>query len=371
MKRLLRWLAVLLGLLLPLAFASHARAYPQFVFKGMGDCNACHHSPTGGGLPNRWGIDSLDPSYAGSLEWANQDLGYDPAAPASVKLDLGLDVRLLALLSADGDAAAPVFVPMLTELGGAAAIGRWMLYGTVTARKLYGDGTPFAAFSREHWLKLQASPGFDIRIGRMLLPFGIRQPDHTQYAREDFEQDKYDQSYGAEVDVRGSGWALFANAFAGDLTGRPSERQERGLVLTPSLDLGDGSSIGISALGATSSARTRLAGSLFGRTSLGSSLYLLAEVAAQRFSAKEGGDELSTLAEYLRLGWFARPAMDVYFEAGHRTFVQGDGLSKARAGLGLNWQVLRWFEFAPQVLVETRSELPARLVGMAQLHVVY
>ena len=371
LRRWLRWLPLALAGAWLLFVARPAQAYPQFVFKGYGDCNSCHHSPTGGGLPNRWGLDSLTPSFGGSLDWANQDLAYDPTAPAAVKVDLGADLRLMPLLSVDADALAPTFIPMLAELGGAVALGRWMAYGTVTARKLYGDGPSFGAFSREHWLKFQPGDGLDLRLGRMVLPFGTRIPDHTQYTREDFEQDKYDQSYGAEVDVHARGWSLFANAYAGDLTHRPTERQERGLVLTPSFDLGDQASIGISLLGATSSARTRRAGSLFGRTALGASLYLLAEVAAQQFAAKEGEAKLSTLAEYLRVGWFAKPAMDVYVEAGHRTFVTGDALSKARVALGLNWQVLRWFEFAPQLEVETRTALPARFIGMAQLHLVY
>lgn len=371
LERWARWLPLLFVALWVLLAARPAAAYPQYVLKGFGDCNSCHHSPTGGGLPNRWGLDSLAPSYGGSLDWANQDLGYDPAAPPTVKVDLGADVRLMPLLSADGDAVVPAFIPMLTELGGAVALGPWMAYGTVTGRKLYGDGPSYAAFSREHWLKFQPTEGVDLRVGRMVLPFGTRIPDHTQYTREDFEQDKYDQSYSVEVDVHAQGWSLFANAFAGDLTYRPSERQERGLVLTPSIDLGSSINIGISALAATSTARTRLAGSLFGRTGLGSSAYLLAEIAAQHFAAKEGDGKLSNLAEYLRVGWFARPSMDVYLEAGHRTFLDGDALTKARVALGLNWQVLSWFEFAPQLEVETRTELPARFVAMAQLHLVY
>lgn len=370
-RRWFRWLPLLVSAVWVLLVAHPAQAYPQFVLKGYGDCNSCHHSPTGGGLPNRWGLDSLSPSFEGSLDWANQDLGSDPAAPTTVKVDLGADVRLMPLLSADSDAVAPAFIPMLSELGGAVALGRWMAYGTVTGRKLYGDGPSFAAFSREHWLKFQPAEGVDLRVGRMVLPFGTRIPDHTQYTREDFEQDKYDQSYGAELDLHAKGWSLFANGFAGDLTHRPQERQERGLVLTPSIDLGSSANIGISLLGATSTARTRLAGSLFGRSALGAEAYLLAEVAAQQFSAKEGDAKLSTLAEYLRVGWFAKPSMDVYVEAGHRTFVDGEGLTKARVALGLNWQVLSWFEFAPQFEVEARTDLPARFLGMAQLHLVY
>jgi hypothetical protein len=37
----------------------------------------------------------------------------------------------------------------------------------------------------------------------------------------------------------------------------------------------------------------------------------LGEVTAQYFDANQGSDELSTIAEYLRVGWFARPQMDL------------------------------------------------------------
>ena len=43
--------------------APSARAYPQFVFKGYGDCGSCHHSPSGGGFPNRWGRESLGVTF--------------------------------------------------------------------------------------------------------------------------------------------------------------------------------------------------------------------------------------------------------------------------------------------------------------------
>jgi hypothetical protein len=140
-----------------------------------------------------WGADS-------GPGWGNQDLTPDAANPYQPKIDLGLDVRLLPLLGTDGDATiGPTLIPMLAEVGGAVALGPWMFYGTITGKKQAG----YLLTSREHWLKYRASSGLDLRLGRMVLPFGIRQPDHTQYVREDFEFDKYDQSYGLEVDFRG------------------------------------------------------------------------------------------------------------------------------------------------------------------------
>jgi hypothetical protein len=372
-----RWsqiaLAFVVALCASVLWAPVAQAYPQFVFKGLGDCGSCHHSPTGGGLPNRWGRESLDVTFG--KDWdvgpANQDLAYDPAHPTDIKVDLGVDLRLVPLFYKDSEASNGVFIPMLTELGGAAALGRFTLYGTVTAKKIEGSGLPVVAFSREHWLKYEASPGVDIRAGRLVQPFGTRQPDHTQYVREDFGFDKYEQSYGVELDLRREGWSLFGGVFAGDLTQVPSQRQERSVVVTPVLELGSGAAIGLSALGGLSTARDRFAGSLFGRAPLGDHAYALLEVAAQHLSANDTDEKLSTMGEYLRLGWFARPEMDVFLEAGHRAFLDADGLTKERLALGMNWQVVRWFEFAPQLMAEQRSNLGTRLIAFAQLHVVY
>jgi hypothetical protein len=322
-------------------------------------------------LPNRWGRESLDVAFDTGVGWGNEDLAYDRAAPGTLKLDFGLDVRLVPLYVADGDGTNFAVIPMLTELGGAAALGHWTLYGTATTRTQEGGGPNYVFMSREHWLKYDAGGGFDVRIGRMVLPFGIRQPDHTQYLREDFEFDKYDQSYALEVDFRGTEWSVFGSLFVGDVSYEPRERQERGLAITTVRELGQGAALGASALFSASSARNRGAGSLFARSPLSANTYVLAEVAAQHFAANEGDATLSTLAEYLRLGWFARPEMDVYLEAGHRAFLNADGLTKGRVGLGLNWQLWRWLELAPQVIAEARSGLSNRLIVMGQLHFTY
>jgi hypothetical protein len=355
-------------------FGKAAHAYPQFVFKGLGDCGSCHHSPSGGGFPNRWGRESLDVTFGpgSGLGPVNDDLTFDPAHPNDVRVDLGADLRLLPLFGTDGDGSlGPAFIPMLSEVGGALGIGRFIAYAGVTAKKVPDEPNYYILASREHWIGYQPEPGVDVRVGRLVLPFGIRQPDHTQYVREDFGFDKYQQSYAVEADIRRQSWSLFASFFAGDFVNLPNERQERGVVLTPVLELGEGAAIGGSVLGSVSEARNRGAGSLFARTPLGGDAYALAEVAAQYFDANRGGEKLTAMAEYLRVGWFVRPEMDLYLEAGHRALLNTGGLIKGRVGLGMNWQVTRWFEFVPQVVAEARSDLPSRILAMAQLHLIY
>jgi hypothetical protein len=311
-------------------------------------------------------------SSFGASTWGDQDLTFDPSAPLAPRLDLGFDVRLLPLLADDGDArVGPTLIPMLLELGGAVALSRFTLYATVTPRKQAGSGAPVVPFSREHWLGITLADGLGVRAGRLVLPFGLRQADHTQYVREDFGFDEYDQSYALELDVQRGGWSLFGSLFAGDLTHLPPERQERGAVLTGSKEWDGGAALGASLLGSSSTARTRVAGSLFARAPLGAGAYALAELAAQRFRSRAGEETLATLAEFLRLGWFVRPELDLYVELGHRAYLDADALGKARAGLGASWQLFQWLELLPQLLVEARSQLPARVIGMGQLHFVY
>jgi hypothetical protein len=361
-------LACVWGILAALAFARSAAAYPQYVFKGYGDCNACHHSPTGGGLLNRWGRESMNPTFGQTTEdaWGHSDLSLPSE---SLHAELGADFRFMPLIVKDGGTTVgPLFIPMLIEVGGAAAWQRWTVYGTATVKDV---GTSYVVASREHWLEYSFEGGPELRLGRMVLPFGIRQPDHTQYLREDFGFDKWSQAYGVELDWRAAGWSLFANGFVGDLTGQPSPRQDRGAVATVLRELGGSASVGLSLLGSTSSARRRVAASAQARVSFGGDTYALAELAAQRLDAVEGDAGLTTVGAYLRLGWFASPALDVYAEGGQRAFVDAGEFAKLRGGLGVNWQVFGWLEFAPQVLFEARTDLPTRVIGMAQLHLLY
>lgn len=361
-------LGSLLAALACLTFSPSASAYPQYVFKGSGDCNACHYSPTGGGLLRSWGRASLDPTFGGTTEGfpLHSDLSLPASAPV---VDVGADVRLMPLLGHDSDATlGPLFIPMLTELGAAAAWGQFLAYGTVTARD---DGTTLLVASREHWIGYWINDGFDLRVGRMVLPFGIRQPDHTQYVREDFGFDKWGQDYSLELDWRPTGWNVFASAFVGDLTGQPTPRQDRGVAATVLRSVGELSTVGVSLLGSTSTARRHYAASAQGRFGIGDSGYVLAELAAQRLDVPKENEGLTTLGAYARLGWFARPDLDVYLEGGQRAFVHDSAFAKERVGLGANWQVFGWFEFAPQVLLEARDSLPTRLLAMGQLHLIY
>ncbi|HEX2730520.1 MAG TPA: hypothetical protein VHM70_02910 [Polyangiaceae bacterium] len=367
----------LVGLLAPVALlllTGNAHAYPQYIGRGDLDCSECHYSPTGGGLTNSWGRMSREATFGGDTDsWPGHSdaTGYRNSH-AQLQFDVGADVRMLPLVMTEpGGPSAAVFLPMLEELGGVAAYGPAKVYATLTGRKGPPSTGGLVPFSREHWLGFTLNPTWTLRTGRLVLPFGVRSPDHTQYVREDFGFGPWGQDYGAEVDAVTSSFSFSAAAFAGDLIADAPRRQQRGGVLRGTLTLDERAIVGVSVLGAHSQARDRGAGSLFGSVRLWSAGYVLAELAVQQQRATEGSGKLTTIANFERAGWFVLPELDVFAELGYRGISENGQLAKARYALGANWQATHWFEFLPQVMVEQLKGVGPELIAMGQLHLTY
>jgi hypothetical protein len=347
-----------------------ASAYPYFVGLRAINCAECHYSPTGGGLINDWGRSSRGVTFGGTDDWSlhTDAKGYDGAGAPHLQFDFGLDARAAGVLA--GPSAA--FFPMLLEVGGVTAYGPLEAYASITPRKGTPGGSPYLLFSREHWLLLRVASQMSVRAGRLVLPFGIRNPDHTQYVREDFGFDKWDQSYALEFDVSRDDYSLSAAAFAGDLTWAAADVQERGGVVRAALNLSDDRGfVGASLLASHSVARDRFAGSVFTGLRPFDHGYLLAEVAAQRLLAGRTDSTLTTGAGYLRLGWFVTDAVDIYTEEGYRLITDHSELTKWRAAIGSNWQLWSWFELVPQLMVEHLNGSGSELVAMAQVHLLH
>lgn len=372
------WIPVLLVLL----WANQAWAYPHFIGKGYTNCGTCHYSPTGGGLLNSYGVGTLEAMFPDDVEsgaftslresLAKADVtGRDEQGEATFQWDGGLDLRLL-LTSTEREVKGDqelLLIPMLAEVGAVAAYGPTLLYATVTPRRTGPERAPNAIFSREHWLMVRFSDATGVRGGRMVLPFGLRLADHTQYVREDLGFDKWDQSYALEVDHASEQWMISAAAFAGDLWLDPKPLQERGVAGTVAYNVPSKASFGASVLGGRSEATMRAAGSVFARWQPFSAVYLLAEVAGQQVWSDE--DAQFTIAGYLRPGWFLIKSLDLHFELGARTVASYGDLTKLRYGFGASWQILPWIELSPLAQLEEDVETGLKVSWLVQLHVIY
>ena len=377
----LAWIPSLFVLL----WASQAWAYPHFIAKGYTNCGTCHYGATGGGLLNSYGVATLEATFPDDVEsgaftslresLAKADVtGRDEQGEAAFQLDGGLDVRLL-LLSTEREVKGErelLLVPMLAEVGAVAAYGPTLVYATATPRRTGPERMPDQLFSREHWFQVRFSDATVVRAGRMVLPFGLRLADHTQYVREDFGFDKWDQSYALEVDSSNERWMLSAAAFAGDLWLDPTRLQERGGVASFAYNIPSKASIGLSLLGAKSEATIRAGGSVHARWQPFGGAYLLAEGAGQQLLSSGATDDAQfTLAGYLRPGWFVLKSLDLFFELGARAVLGFEKLTKLRYGLGASWQIIPWIELTPQALLEEDIETGLKASWLVQLHVVY
>jgi hypothetical protein len=381
--------------ILLLILPSIVEAYPQYIVKGYTNCASCHYSPTGGGLPNSYGYATQSATFPDSIKskfledvrsklQKNDVTGYkDDGTIPQFQWDIGLDARLLVLAAYSGDdeieegggeggsaSKTPMAIPMLFEVGGVLAYGPWITFGNITPRKSGASSRPDTIFSREHWVGRKLGQTSMLRMGRMVLPFGIRTPDHTLYTRRDFGFDKWGQSYGIEWDYYSERWMISTAAFAGDLILEPSELQQRGGVSTVAYNFPGKTSFGMSILGSASSVTRVFAGSFFNRSKFLKHFYVMEEVSYRDEKSLDDIGNEKELAAAFRMGWFPLESLDIYIEAAtRRIFSQGE-LNRARYIVGSQWHILPWIELIPALMVE-KFDYKTEYTPMAQLHVVF
>ncbi|MCB1197946.1 MAG: hypothetical protein KDK51_06195 [Deltaproteobacteria bacterium] len=369
-------------------FSTKGWTYPTYIAKGYTQCASCHYNPNGGGLRNSYGFatqsatfpDDINNSFLASVREAlqkNDVTGYNTEGDHKLQWDVGLDTRL-ALLNAesgsdDGDGGsnrAYAFFPMLVEVGGVMAYGPWMVYGSVTPRRAGSSKRPDTFFSREHWLGYNLGTQSKLRIGRMVMPFGIRQPDHTLYTREELGLNKWDQTYGLQWDYYNQHWMVSAMGFVGDLLLDPKAYQQRGGAISVSYSIASKASMGISMRASKSEYLRVIAGSLFSRATFLKRMYVMEEVALQQESSSENLGNTNTLATSFRTGIFPLESLDLYLEIAHRKVLDKNELEKTRYALGSQWQILPWVELIPVVYFEDTQ--PRNFITfLAQMHIVF
>lgn len=374
------WLGVAL---LACGCGAEARAYPQYVGKGYTSCGSCHYSPTGGGMANSYGHMAVAATFpdevsADALDQvrdllAKPDItGRGDGGQAEFQIDAGVDTRVLLLRhpgNTDDDLDV-VVIPMLLEVGGVAAYGSGFAYASFTARpstEAGGDRT-MAPFSREHWIGYRLSDAQSLRLGRIVLPFGLRLADHAQPTRASFGFDKYDQHYAVAWDWATEGSVLSVAAFAGKQLGA---WDEQGAVASYTHLFPSRLALGASLLGADAIGSTRVAASLFARWRVWEASYVLAEVAGQRRAAKGTDAEVLEAASFLRVGIFPMESVDVYAQVGGRTMHEAYETTKLRYLVGADWKVLPWVELPPAYLFEEDVETGPRHGALAQFHVYW
>jgi len=238
LTRLVAALALFAGLLLS---TSQAGAYPWMIRHGYKQCATCHLDPTGAGpltpygralgeivLATPWG-ERGEETKANEFLWG--------AVEVPEQLLLGGHVRYARLTQKVEDAPLTkrnIWMQLDAEAGlmfqhfvASASIGfapEGALGSAITR------GPENNLISRTHWLGVMPIPeALLIRAGRMNLPFGIRNVEHTLWARTLTQTAiNDDQQYGAAISIETPLVRGEIMGIAGNLQLRPGEFREQG-----------------------------------------------------------------------------------------------------------------------------------------------
>ena len=206
------------ALLIVLAFAGSASAYPQFQLVRDQTCSGCHLSPAGGGLLSENGLTNAE-----SLsQWGTAPEFFYRKVPLPSWLALGGDLRGAGgFFVSNKDDRAPVVFPMQAEIYAAATFGAFSLHVTAGARDpQYQNETATLFASREHWVQWQQKPGegegWFVRVGRFMPVYGLRFVEHPYYDRRYGGTPLYGETYAAAVEYVDPTWEVHATGFIHD-----------------------------------------------------------------------------------------------------------------------------------------------------------
>ncbi len=203
-------------------WSSDAAAYAWMVRHGYAKCGSCHTDPSGGEtlnhmgrvtsqtlLSQQWGDDTQPKESSGLL--------FGLAEPDWLRL--GGSVRGMAIH--DVDSQETVAFPMQADVYGSLDFGGVVGGFSLGASRASGrlehtdkallvgelERGNFVGVSRSHWLGYRLDSNLMIRAGRIALPFGLRVPEHTLWARDATLSDREsDQQHGLAVAYWGGNW---------------------------------------------------------------------------------------------------------------------------------------------------------------------
>jgi hypothetical protein len=358
---------------------------------GFSECGSCHVDPMGGETLTGMGRLMSEELLAMPLgQTAPSDASkflFGVGEPSDVHL--GGSLRLLGMLSfPTGKVRA---FPMQSDLYGAGSIGRVTLaaslgvsrasnrYEHSSKARLLGDveDEGYLLVARNYWLGVHLDSSWMLRLGRLNLPFGIRTPEHTLWARaETFTDRESDQQHGVSA-VYSSGRLRGELLLSLGNFQRPNDAlRERGYsgnleyLVDTDLALGVSSMLLVARreLNVDEGAVVRQAHGLTARYVLSEPLVLLAEADVLSKTGANLGYVAMTTLDFEPLQGLHLAATGEVLDRG-KPSGSSAGLGRGEAHLGA-WLSIDWF-FAPHF--ELRTDLVMRRergqMLLAQLHV--
>ena len=214
-------LAILVVLVVLVASARQAAAYPQYQLSRDQTCTSCHLSPSGGGLLTENG-EAVAESFS---QWGTSPAFMYGKVPLPSWLTIGGDFRGAAGFDHTPDNAAVIF-PMQADVylrGAYKGFSLLLNVGARPAQWVTNNGTPGVldrCWSREHYVMWQQNEGGNdglyVRVGRFMPVFGLRFAEHPDYTRRFGGTPLYGETYGAAVEYIQPTWEAHLTGFLED-----------------------------------------------------------------------------------------------------------------------------------------------------------
>jgi hypothetical protein len=351
--------------LLAIVWSRTARAYPWMNRHDYGACATCHTDPSGGGLLTRYGRAQAAMVLSSPLAAPKDD---EPGkyndflfgVPLPEQLDLQGWLRDAYLINvSDGKIVDKRLLVMRADLGAHLRAGAFRASGMLGGVLAQGRGYSQEAWvtknpdapnlvSREHWVGFAAAnEAIVVRAGRLNLPFGLRNVEHTSWVRQETRTDtNQHQQHGVAVAYTGERLRGELMAVLGNFQLGPDIYRERGYSAFAEYAIAPTYAVGVSSLlthaGADPGTRVaafRQAHGLFARLAPSKFFAFLAE-----------GDLLVRSLRYedAQLGMTGLVQADIEPLRGLHFALTGEmldapGPSKAMPGA---WLTIWWFAFA-------------------------
>lgn len=217
-------------------------------------CGVCHGDPTGGGVLTAYGRAQGDLLMSTHYGKAAEEEAGEPSKMSGFLFGAwdppewmlaGGDFRMMLLVnkvgSSGGAAAGPVDVRPLQMQSDLRLILRPSIFRAGASIGYVHDGALGATIttrdkdnlvSREHWAGVTfKDEAFLVRAGRMNLPFGIRNVDHTLWVRKSTRTDiNTGQQHGVAFAYNGDSFRAEVMGIVGNLQINPDAYRDRGVV---------------------------------------------------------------------------------------------------------------------------------------------
>jgi len=249
-----------------------AEAYPWTIRHGYTGCGVCHVDPSGAGLLTdygraqnallmqmNYGSSAPTPAYSGFAfgvvpmpDWLLAQVTFrgaefwvsetTPGTNGNPSTTVSDQRFLMMLLDARAEIKLGIF-----RAGG--SIGWGTTPFTLPAVIVTNAAADEMLLSRDYWVGLAPEDGLLIRLGRINLPFGMRNVEHTAWVRNNTQTDiNYSQQSGLSVAFDNGHVRTEVMAILGNLNISPDAYRQRGFSGLVEVPVAERATVGFSAL---------------------------------------------------------------------------------------------------------------------------